>query len=77
MDLSLRYTEVDRKVASSGLVLRLVKPRSELLPKSRPRYLDTIMAAEGIKAAQQVVEVARMGKEVVETVSKRKEHTQS
>ena len=77
MDYSLRYTEEAKKVVSNDLVLRLVKPRIAVLHKSKHRYLDAIMAAEGPEATQAAVEVIRMGTEVAQTASKWAGHTQS
>lgn len=77
MDQGLHYTEEDKEVVSTDLVLRLVKPRSVVLQQSRRRYLDAIMAAEGTEAAQRAAGVIRMGEEVAQTTSKWGGHTQS
>ena len=63
-------------MASNDLVLRLVKPRSAVLHKSRLRYLDTKTAAEGTEARREA-QVTAMGTEGAEITSKWAGHTQS
>lgn len=64
-------------MVSKDLVLRLVKPRTVVLHKTKHRYLGAIMAAEDPEATQGVAEATRIGKEVVQTPSKWAGHTQS
>ena len=63
-------------MASNDLVLRLVKPQSAVLHKSRLRYLDTKTAAEG-REARREGQVTAMGTAVAEITSKWAGHTQS